>query len=85
MRLFPNNPPSPIIFEIQSLINQNQNDPPQLHCGVLQFTAKANTAQIPYWMTYCLKDHKGNRATEGKIVKSQNRKMYSGVSYLVGL
>lgn len=64
------NPPNPIIFEIHPVLNYNKdNDKPQLHCGVLQFTADRNTARIPYWMTYSLKKHDGTRVKEGDKMK----------------
>ena len=62
-REFPRNPPNPIIFEIQSIMVVTGK--PQLHCGVLEFTADENTAMIPFWMTNCLKDSKGKRIKEG--------------------
>ena len=68
MREF-SNPPNPIIFEIHSVINYNKGDKPQLHCGVLEFTADRNTARIPYWMTYCLKKGNGQRVKEGDRMK----------------
>eukprot|EP01084_Bolivina_argentea_P134633 237429_1 len=61
------NPPSPIIFEIHSILSKSKIA--QLHCGVLQFTADPKTVRIPYWMTYCLKNSKGNRVTEGDRMK----------------
>ena len=63
MREFPRNPPNPVIFQIQSLMVVKGK--PQLHCGVLEFTAPKDTALIPFWMTNCLKDSKGKRVTEG--------------------
>jgi len=69
MREF-SNPPNPIIFEIHSVIYDKQKPPPpQLHCGVLQFTADAKTARIPYWMTYCLQHHNGERVKDGDRMK----------------
>lgn len=62
------NPPNPIIFEI-SPTAQSKPAPPQLHCGVLEFTADVKTARIPYWMTYCLTNHRGERVKEGDRMK----------------
>mmetsp|Transcript_73373 Transcript_73373/g.116936 ORF Transcript_73373/g.116936 Transcript_73373/m.116936 type:complete len:691 (+) Transcript_73373:29-2101(+) len=65
------NPPNPIIFEIHSVLDYNRKNPaaPQLHCGVLEFTADEKTARIPYWMTYCLKQSNGERVKAGDRMK----------------
>lgn len=68
LRLYNNNPPTPVLFEIKSML-QKRKTKPQLHCGVLEFTADSNNVFIPYWMTYCLEDMNGNRIEAGMRMK----------------